>query len=71
MSSCNDGPTDGIVHVLGLDHYLGFSTSALYQRALEAGIDYPDKGKNSGTRLMPIIREEETDNLFVKEKNDE
>lgn len=71
VSSCNIEPTNGIVHVLRLDHYLGFSTSALYQRALEAGIDYPDKGKNSGTRLIPIIREEETDNLFVKEKNDE
>ncbi len=71
VSSCNIEPTNGIIHVLRLDHYLGFSTTALLRKALEAGIDYPDKEKSGETGLMPIVREEETDNLFVKEKNDE
>mgnify|MGYP005956290557 FL=1 len=48
VSSCNIEPTNGIVHVLRLDHYLGFSISGLLWRALEAGVDYPKKrGGNS------------------------
>lgn len=45
VSSCNIEPVNGIVHVLRLDHYLGFMPSMLYNKAYEAGIMYPDDSK--------------------------
>ena len=45
VSSCNIEPDNGIVHVLRLDHYLGFMRSMLYSKAYEAGIMYPDDRK--------------------------
>ena len=71
VSSCNIEPTNGIVHVLRLDHYLGFSISGLLWRALEAGADYPKKrGGNSGL-IKTTVREEELEDMYIKEKNDE
>lgn len=70
VSSCNIEPVNGIVHVLRLDHYLGFSTSALLRRALEAGIDYPDKSGES-TQSSLIGKEERCEDLLVKEKSNE
>lgn len=63
VSSCNIEPHNGIVHVIRLEHYLGFSISALYRRALEAGIDYPAKSR--------VIMSKEDEEHLLKEKNDE
>ena len=64
VSSCNIEPHNGIVHVIRLDHYLGFSSSTLYMKALEAGIDYPDKNRM-------IVGKEDDEEHLLKEKNDE
>lgn len=45
VSTCNIEPLNGIVHVIRLDHYLGFIPSSLLQKAIEEGIDY-DWNKN-------------------------
>lgn len=71
VSSCNIEPDNGIVHVLRLDHYLGFSSVALLRKALEVGIDYPDKGSSEKTRLITTDRKERLEQLSIKEKNDE
>lgn len=71
VSSCNIEPTNGIVHVLRLDHYLGFSISALLRKALEAGIDYPDKGSGDKVRLISTAGNKKTEELSIKQKNDE
>lgn len=64
VSSCNIEPHNGIVHVIRLDHYLGFSSSTLYMKALEAGIDYPDKNRM-------IVGKDDDEEHLLKEKNDE
>ena len=71
VSSCNIEPTNGIVHVLRLDHYLGFSISGLLWRALEAGVDYPKKGGGNSGLIKTVVREEEFKDMYIKEKNDE
>ena len=62
VSSCNIEPHNGIVHVIRLDHYLGFSISVLYRKALEAGIDYPDKNR------MTVGKEEDEEHLLKDEE---
>lgn len=69
VSSCNIEPVNGIVHVLRLDHYLGFSITALLRKALEVGIDYPDKGRGDEPQLRLTADEERRKDLFVKEKD--
>lgn len=51
VSSCNIEPANGIIHVLRLDHYLGFMRSMFYSKAYEAGIIYPDNGKKMKNTL--------------------
>lgn len=51
VSSCNIEPDNGIVHVLRLDHYLGFMRSMFYSKAYEAGIMYPDNRKKMKNTL--------------------
>jgi len=67
VSSCNIEPHNGIVHVLRLDHSLGFNSYTLYSKAMEAGIDYPDNtrqgrdlliGERGNSNNMLIINEE-------------
>jgi hypothetical protein len=41
VSTCNIEPTNGIIHVIRLDHHFGFTTTMLHDRAIEAGVLYP------------------------------
>ena len=50
-SSCNIEPKNGIVHVLRVDHYIGFVRSTLYNKALEAGILYPSKEQKNSSLI--------------------
>lgn len=63
VSSCNIEPRNGIVHVLRIDHFMGFVVDMLYSKAFEAGIIYPDKktedGKTSFIRRKDQAIEEE------------
>lgn len=41
ISTCNIEPRNGIIHVIRLDHYFGFTSMMLHDKALDAGILYP------------------------------
>jgi len=68
VSSCNIEPRNGIVHVLRLDHYLGFTASGLYRRAIEAGIVYPEAIDKGDAGKRSVIREERLGELFINEE---
>ena len=70
VSSCNIEPRNGIVHVLRLDHSFGFSSYALYSKAMEAGIDYPDDTRQGGAPLTKK-REDLKNMLIINEESDE
>jgi len=38
VATCNIEPSNGVIHVLRIDHTLGFDRTALLQQAIEAGI---------------------------------
>lgn len=59
VSTCNLEPHNGIIHVLRLDHYLGFLRSLLYDKASEIGILYPAPSTDA-----PIDRNKKQKNLF-------
>ncbi len=66
VASCNIEPDNGIVHVIRLDHRLGFSPSVLYQKAVQAGITYP-----SAKRAAVWKKEKEYEKHILNAKNDE
>jgi hypothetical protein len=41
VATCNIEPVNGIIHVIRMDHTIGFSRTALLTKAYEAGIIYP------------------------------
>ena len=57
VSSCNIEPCNGVVHVLRLDHYLGFLQSKLYDEATDAGLVYPAPSANAP--IKPIDKRED------------
>lgn len=42
VATCNIEPTNGIIHVIRIGHYLGFTSMMLHNKAVEAGIIYPE-----------------------------
>lgn len=52
IASCNIEPHNGIVHVIRLDHTFGFHQMLFAQKAMQAGITYPEKRRSSQKKNM-------------------